>query len=386
MRCAPRAATRGWSLTDTANRLVALGAERGSPVATVRSLRSQLAAGRTATPLPEPGYRALLAELLGAVGLGAGHRPPPSAGRASAADRLRAALAEAAAIDRAASASGASSSSAPGWLDDARAARPPRRIVAGPRRPTGAPARRTRPSTGRGSRSPRSCSDAAALAGVTGARPARLDVSLAPPRPRPCAAQSPRRPAAAATAGLVDVLVEIDQAGSRWRFSPTRRPLAMACSRARIVAARWPPPRRWQMAAGPGPGRAAAVAASAAPPVVRSSNGYFVDGVYPASGGRDRRSAPLAGPCAGAARCRRRPGRTAPGHLGGPALRPPPRRGARRPRDRADRRREAQEAADRAREARDLALRIGASPHHLALCRVIAVHRRGGRLDSSAAA
>jgi len=91
---------RGWSLTDTAQQLVALGATHGVPVATARSLRSQLSRWENGHATPEPSYRALLAELLAQPEGVLGIAPPIREAAQTSADRLRAALAEAAAIDR----------------------------------------------------------------------------------------------------------------------------------------------------------------------------------------------------------------------------------------------------------------------------------------------
>lgn len=90
--------SRGWSLTDAAHQLVALGAARGVSVATPRSLRSQLSRWENGHVLPDATYRALLADLLDRSPAALGIEPPvvPTATAVgSPADRLRGALAAA---------------------------------------------------------------------------------------------------------------------------------------------------------------------------------------------------------------------------------------------------------------------------------------------------
>lgn len=91
---------RGWSLTETAQRLVTLGAARGATVASARSLRSQLSRWENGHAVPEPTYRALLAELLAQPPGALGIAPPVVEPAEAAADRLRAALAAATAVAR----------------------------------------------------------------------------------------------------------------------------------------------------------------------------------------------------------------------------------------------------------------------------------------------
>ncbi len=91
---------RGWSLTETAQRLVALGAARGATVASARSLRSQLSRWENGHAVPEPTYRALLAELLAQPPGALGIAPPVVEPAEAAADRLRAALAAATTVAR----------------------------------------------------------------------------------------------------------------------------------------------------------------------------------------------------------------------------------------------------------------------------------------------
>ncbi|MCW0215143.1 MAG: helix-turn-helix domain-containing protein [Pseudonocardia sp.] len=96
-------AARGWSQSDAARELAALGRARGAPTAVAASLKTQLSRWENGHATPDPPSRALLAELydtdeaaLGLVPRGpAPTGPAPTRGR----HRLAAALAEAAAVD-----------------------------------------------------------------------------------------------------------------------------------------------------------------------------------------------------------------------------------------------------------------------------------------------
>lgn len=92
---------RGWSQTDAAREIAALGRANGIPVAAAASLKSLLSRWENGHAVPDPQYRVLLGELfdrspteLGIAG------PDAGTGAAGAgAARLRAALAAAAAVD-----------------------------------------------------------------------------------------------------------------------------------------------------------------------------------------------------------------------------------------------------------------------------------------------
>jgi transcriptional regulator with XRE-family HTH domain len=93
---------RGWSQTEAARALVALGRAAGAPVAAAASLKTLLSRWENGHALPEPQYRTLLGELydrspaeLGIAG------PPEDPATATAPARLRASLAAAATLDRA---------------------------------------------------------------------------------------------------------------------------------------------------------------------------------------------------------------------------------------------------------------------------------------------
>lgn len=91
-------AARGWSQSEAAGALRALAERRGGPDASAASLKTQLSRWENGHARPEPEYRALLAELYGrsAEELGVAVGPPgPPDGR----ERLRGALAAAAAVD-----------------------------------------------------------------------------------------------------------------------------------------------------------------------------------------------------------------------------------------------------------------------------------------------
>lgn len=91
---------RGWSQRDAARELMELGGRRGVPVAAAASLKTLLSRWENGHVVPEPQYRELLAELFGrsAGELGVDPDPRP-AGPADGAERLRAALAGAVAVD-----------------------------------------------------------------------------------------------------------------------------------------------------------------------------------------------------------------------------------------------------------------------------------------------
>ncbi|MCO1658184.1 helix-turn-helix domain-containing protein [Pseudonocardia humida] len=107
---------RGWSQSEAARRLAALGRERGAPVAAAASLKTQLSRWENGHALPDPPYRELLTELYGRpaaeLGLAAHGADIPDA---DGPGRLRTALAEAAAAARA--------GAAPWWDQLAAAAR-----------------------------------------------------------------------------------------------------------------------------------------------------------------------------------------------------------------------------------------------------------------------
>ena len=82
---------RGWSQTEAARALAELARTRNVPVASPASLKTQLSRWENGHATPEAPYRALLAELYAAPGLNSASTDP--------ADRLRARLARAAAVD-----------------------------------------------------------------------------------------------------------------------------------------------------------------------------------------------------------------------------------------------------------------------------------------------
>ena len=95
---APTAA-RGWSQADAAGELAALGRATGTPVAAAASLKTLLSRWENGHALPEPHYRSLLAELYGRTPDDLGIAVAPAAGATTASDRLRSAIATAAAVD-----------------------------------------------------------------------------------------------------------------------------------------------------------------------------------------------------------------------------------------------------------------------------------------------
>ncbi len=94
---------RGWSQSEAARELAALGRASGAPIAAAASLKTLLSRWENGHAVPEPQYRTLLGELyertpaeLGIAG------PPAEPDAAGGRARLRAALAAAAAVDEAA--------------------------------------------------------------------------------------------------------------------------------------------------------------------------------------------------------------------------------------------------------------------------------------------
>ncbi|WP_214369666.1 helix-turn-helix domain-containing protein [Pseudonocardia sp. H11422] len=97
-----RAARRekGWSQAEAARELAVLGRARGAPTAAPTSLKTQLSRWENGHALPEPPYRVLLAELYGRDDLPfEPARLMRADGDAGRADRLRALLSEADAVD-----------------------------------------------------------------------------------------------------------------------------------------------------------------------------------------------------------------------------------------------------------------------------------------------
>jgi transcriptional regulator with XRE-family HTH domain len=92
-------AARGWSQTEAARALAELASTRGVVVASAASLKTQLSRWENGHATPEPPYRALLGELYAGAGVDLAPTDPASAGPADPAERLRARLAAAAAVD-----------------------------------------------------------------------------------------------------------------------------------------------------------------------------------------------------------------------------------------------------------------------------------------------
>ncbi|MCW2720128.1 helix-turn-helix transcriptional regulator, partial [Pseudonocardia sp.] len=91
---------QGWSQSDTAREIVALARRRGEPVAAAASLKTLLSRWENGHVVPEPQYRALLAELLGCTPAELGIDPDArDVAAVTGTARLRAALAEAGAVD-----------------------------------------------------------------------------------------------------------------------------------------------------------------------------------------------------------------------------------------------------------------------------------------------
>ncbi|MBW0092982.1 hypothetical protein I4I73_15535 [Pseudonocardia sp. KRD-184] len=110
-------AARGWSQSGAARALRALAEERGGPDASAASLKTQLSRWENGHARPEPEYRALLAELYGrsAEELGLASAPP---GVPDGRERLRGALAAAAAVDDGVAAQWAAQLAAARSIDD----------------------------------------------------------------------------------------------------------------------------------------------------------------------------------------------------------------------------------------------------------------------------
>jgi len=87
-------AARGWSQAEAARELVALAGARGVPVATPSSLKTQLSRWENGHALPDAPYRALLGALYAGLELGL-----EDAQTADPAQRLRAQVATASAVD-----------------------------------------------------------------------------------------------------------------------------------------------------------------------------------------------------------------------------------------------------------------------------------------------
>jgi transcriptional regulator with XRE-family HTH domain len=96
-------AARGLSQTAAARELVALGRARGLPMASAASLKTLLSRWENGHALPEPQYRSLLGELYGRTPAELAITGPagPDVGAGTGASRLRAAIARAAAAERA---------------------------------------------------------------------------------------------------------------------------------------------------------------------------------------------------------------------------------------------------------------------------------------------
>lgn len=92
-------AGRGWSQARAGSELRELSLRRGGPDASAASLKTQLSRWENGHAVPEPEYRELLAELYGRTVEELGLGPAPGPSDRSGPDRLRAALAAAAAAD-----------------------------------------------------------------------------------------------------------------------------------------------------------------------------------------------------------------------------------------------------------------------------------------------
>lgn len=92
-------AARGWSLSDAAREIGALAARTGRQVASPASLRTQLSRWENGRVAADADSLALLAELYGRQDLRARGEGDPESPSASAADRLRVAVARADAVD-----------------------------------------------------------------------------------------------------------------------------------------------------------------------------------------------------------------------------------------------------------------------------------------------
>ena len=92
-------AERGWSQAGAARALRELAGRRAGPDASAASLKTQISRWENGHALPEPEYRALLSELYGRPPEQLGLLPATPAGVSTGAERLRAELAGAAAVD-----------------------------------------------------------------------------------------------------------------------------------------------------------------------------------------------------------------------------------------------------------------------------------------------
>jgi transcriptional regulator with XRE-family HTH domain len=92
-------AARGWSQTEAARALAELASTRGVAVASAASLKTQLSRWENGHATPETPYRNLLGELYAGAGVDLAPADPASVGPADPAERLRARLAAAAAVD-----------------------------------------------------------------------------------------------------------------------------------------------------------------------------------------------------------------------------------------------------------------------------------------------
>jgi len=90
---------RGWSQADAARELAALARARGQPVAVAASLKTLLSRWENGHALPESQYRALLGELYGRTPQELGVEGPDQSTPPVAADRLRAGIAAAVAVE-----------------------------------------------------------------------------------------------------------------------------------------------------------------------------------------------------------------------------------------------------------------------------------------------
>jgi transcriptional regulator with XRE-family HTH domain len=92
-------AARGWSQSEAARALAELASTRGVAVASAASLKTQLSRWENGHATPETPYRNLLGELYAGAGVDLAPADPASVGPADPAERLRARLAAAAAVD-----------------------------------------------------------------------------------------------------------------------------------------------------------------------------------------------------------------------------------------------------------------------------------------------
>lgn len=92
-------AERGWSQAQAARALRDLAGRRAGPEASAASLKTQISRWENGHALPEPEYRALLAELYGRPPVRLGLLPTTTAAACPPAERLRTELAGAAAVD-----------------------------------------------------------------------------------------------------------------------------------------------------------------------------------------------------------------------------------------------------------------------------------------------